>query len=82
MLLGRFCHSMRVGDDVTPVICIAEDITEVTRHDLAELHRPALAEPLERERICLHTDDTALLQEMIIEMHRDTIVLPHTLAQS
>ena len=82
MLLGRFCHSTRVGDDMTPDICIAEDITEVTEHDLAELHRPALAELLKRERISLHTDDTALLQEMIIAMHRNTVVLPHTPAQS
>ncbi len=82
MLLGRFCHSTRVGDDMAPVIRIAEGITEVTQHDLAELRRPALVEPLKSERIFLHIDDTALLQEMIIAMHRDTIVLPHTPAQS
>ncbi len=82
MLLGRFCHSTRVGDDMAPVIRMAEDITEVTEQDLVELRRSALAEPLKRARICLHIDDTALLQEMIIAMHRDTIVLPHTPAQS
>ena len=62
---------------MAPVIRIAEGITEVTQHDLAELRRPALVEPLKSERIFLHIDDTALLQEMIIAMHRDTIVLPH-----
>lgn len=42
-----------------------------------ELKRAAAASPLKRARKCLHPDDDALLHEMLIVFHRDTIVHPH-----
>jgi len=54
-----------------------ESIVEIGHDWLARLKASALESPLGRSRVCVHVDDAATVQEMILAMRQDVLFRPH-----
>jgi cupin fold WbuC family metalloprotein len=52
-------------------------IVEIGPDWLVRLKRAALDSPLGRSRVCVHVDDAATVQEMILAMRQDVLFRPH-----
>ena len=54
-----------------------EAIPRLSKEVVSHLIYEAKSTPLQRARLCIHSDDTSLIQEMIIVLLNDTYVRPH-----
>jgi cupin fold WbuC family metalloprotein len=52
-------------------------IVEIGADWLARLKAEATASPLGRCRVCVHVDDAAMVQEMILALRQDVLFRPH-----
>jgi cupin fold WbuC family metalloprotein len=62
---------------MTEVFRECDAIVEIGPDWLVRLKRAALDNPLGRSRVCVHVDDAATVQEMIIAMRQDVLFPPH-----
>ena len=52
-------------------------IVEIGSQWLSRLKRAAMESPLGRSRVCVHIDDAATVQEMILALRQDVLFRPH-----
>jgi cupin fold WbuC family metalloprotein len=72
--------ALQVKRPVTPPIAVyreSDPIVEIGPDWLARLKSSAIVSPLGRSRVCVHVDDAATVQEMILAMRQDVLFRPH-----
>jgi cupin fold WbuC family metalloprotein len=62
---------------VTEVFRACDPIVEIGLDWLSRLKAYAMESPLGRARVCVHTDDGAAVQEMILAVRQDVLFRPH-----
>jgi cupin fold WbuC family metalloprotein len=62
---------------MTEVFRECDPIVEIGPDWLSRLKTSAIESPLGRSRVCVHVDDAATVQEMILAIRRDVLFRPH-----
>jgi cupin fold WbuC family metalloprotein len=62
---------------MTEVFRQRDPIVEIGPDWLSRLKTAAIESPLGRSRVCVHVDDAAAVQEMILAMRQDVLFRPH-----
>jgi len=59
------------------VLVCTDEIVSLNYSVLNQLNHMAVSSPKHRARVCVHKDNTALIQEMIIQINHGSYICPH-----